>query len=470
MRFLSEKDREERERKKKAPSWKYSLPFFAALAVLTVVSFLIPLRPTRSNVEKRDLAVFPEFSVEALTSGTYFDDITLWFSDTFPGREGWLNAADYYASLYGYSEISIDGVLQQTDVIPVVTQPVPQEAQDSYDEPLPEAPTEPESAPEESEPAAPEEEEWGGMDAGDAAEIIQSQTAIQIGDAVFGAQGFSQNNSDKYIKVLNSLAKGVAEKDVTVVSAIPPTAIGILIEEEYLAKLNSVNQLDILNYLHAGMDESIVKVDTVTPLIAHNSEYIYFRTDHHWTALGAYYFYEATMQALDLEYVDINDLEVWPQGDFKGSQVGRAAKPWALKVDYVDAYIPIGDIVNTVYSGNGSGRGSDWPILTDCTERELNAKYMVFGTDYAMTHAENRSIPDAPNVLLVKDSFGNCVVPFMTQTFNNVYAIDYRKFRANTISLMIDQYDIDYIIVMPNITATQAQDGPTMVSRVMGYW
>ena len=62
----------------------------AALAVLTVVAFIIPLRPTQSYSEKRSLAQFPEFSTEALLSGDYFDDITLWFSDTFPGRESWL--------------------------------------------------------------------------------------------------------------------------------------------------------------------------------------------------------------------------------------------------------------------------------------------------------------------------------------------------------------------------------------------
>ena len=60
------------------------IPFLVVLAVLTVVSFIIPLRPTQSQMEKRNLAQFPEFSWEALAEGSYFDDITTWFSDTFP--------------------------------------------------------------------------------------------------------------------------------------------------------------------------------------------------------------------------------------------------------------------------------------------------------------------------------------------------------------------------------------------------
>jgi len=89
------------ENKNREPSGRYAIPFFVVLAVITVISFIIPLRPTRSNSEKRDLAKFPEFSLAALASGDYFDDISLWFSDTFPGREQWISVASYSESFYG---------------------------------------------------------------------------------------------------------------------------------------------------------------------------------------------------------------------------------------------------------------------------------------------------------------------------------------------------------------------------------
>ena len=66
--------------------------FFAVLALLTAAAFIIPLRPTRSYSEKRNLTPFPVFSMSALLSGDYFDGISAWFSDTFPGRETWLRA------------------------------------------------------------------------------------------------------------------------------------------------------------------------------------------------------------------------------------------------------------------------------------------------------------------------------------------------------------------------------------------
>ena len=61
--------------------------FFAALFLLAVISWIIPLHPKTSEAEKRDLAQFPAFSWAALTSGDYFDDINTWFADTFPFRD-----------------------------------------------------------------------------------------------------------------------------------------------------------------------------------------------------------------------------------------------------------------------------------------------------------------------------------------------------------------------------------------------
>ena len=69
-------------------------PFIAVLTVLSVISLIVPLRPETSVREKRRLREFPAFTVQSLLSGDYFDDIGLWFSDTFPGREVMLEISD----------------------------------------------------------------------------------------------------------------------------------------------------------------------------------------------------------------------------------------------------------------------------------------------------------------------------------------------------------------------------------------
>ena len=456
------KDQNQTPKRKISP--KFTVPFFVVMAVLTLASFSLTLRPTVSNSEKRELAKFPDFTWESLVSGDYFDGISTWFSDTFPGRETWLNVASDMKSLYGSSEVMIEGDLPALETVP----PIP-DAPAAVDSPETHSPVQTEPETTEAAEAAEatgetQPERWGGVDAGDNAEILMASAVIQIGDSAFNAQGFSQIYSDDYIKTVNSFAKSMAEKDITVVSAPSPTAVGIMIEEEYLAKLNCASQDQMLRYLHAGMSDDVVKVDTVGALLPHNDEYIYFRTDHHWTALGAYYSYEAICKALGMEPVDLDSLETWDQGEFQGSLYGKVKNPRKLKLDTVTAYIPIGDITNTVYNQDGYGIERD--LLTDTTQREHNTRYLVFGTDYPLTHTHNASLPDAPNVLLVKDSFGNCIVPFMTQNFRNVYAVDYRKYWTMPLNMFVDKYDIDYVIFMPYLTATQSSQGVDLLYNV----
>ena len=183
--------------KQKTPvSVRYVIPFFLVLAILTVCAFIIPLRPTRSQSEKRNLAQFPEFTVEALLSGSYFDDITLWFSDTFPGRESWIQLSGSVSELHGYSEISIQGNLPISDQIPVIptgpsTEPTENtentEATEETEPTDPEAtkPTLPDITIEEIEPPTEDVEVWGGVNAGEDAQIMYANQTIQIGDTVF---------------------------------------------------------------------------------------------------------------------------------------------------------------------------------------------------------------------------------------------------------------------------------------------
>lgn len=442
------------------PGPKFSVPFFVTLGILTVVSFLLPLRPQRSYAEKRELARFPEFSFSALVSGDYFDGISLWFSDTFPGREQWITLAQYDDSLYGYSDIYIQGDIPVTETVPVILEnPTPATS------PTQSAVTTEsvkESVPPVTEPVT--EPGWGGVDAGDAAEIIRDMTAFQIGDSAFIYQNFSQATSDSYAALVNELAQKLQDKGVTVISAPTPTAVGVLIEDEYQQKLGSVSQVKIQEYINSRLDPQVVAVDTVNALIDHNDEYIYFRTDHHWTALGAYYSYRAICESVGLEPVDIETLEPWDQGTFRGSLYGRVQQPNKLRADTVTAYIPKGDIRFETY--NTDGYPSQRTLLTDASYRTEYEKYLVFGTDYPMTHAENRSLPDAPNCIVVKDSFGNCFVPFLTQSFHHVYAIDYRKYYKEPIDKLVEKYNIDCVIIMPYITAIQDSQGPEMFRRV----
>ena len=110
------------------------LPFFLVLALISLVCAIIPLRPTVSYEEKRELAKFPEFSPEAFVSGSYFKEMDLWFSDTFPGREQWLQLSQSLSSLHGYGDLAIEGQLLDPEEIPEIPAPTKSAATEAVEE------------------------------------------------------------------------------------------------------------------------------------------------------------------------------------------------------------------------------------------------------------------------------------------------------------------------------------------------
>lgn len=92
--------------------------FFGLLLILMVFSLILPLRPSFSERERRELTEFPEFSLETLQSGQYFQGIEAWFSDTFPGRDFFLDLNKQLTSLYGVRTVEVRGDLPQGDDIP----------------------------------------------------------------------------------------------------------------------------------------------------------------------------------------------------------------------------------------------------------------------------------------------------------------------------------------------------------------
>ena len=92
--------------------------FFLALAAFAIFSLLLPLRPTTSVAERRDLAEFPEFSVQSLADGSYTSGIDSWFADTFPLRDVFFQLNSWVKSLYGIRTVEVVGEVQTGDEIP----------------------------------------------------------------------------------------------------------------------------------------------------------------------------------------------------------------------------------------------------------------------------------------------------------------------------------------------------------------
>ena len=452
----------------------YATPFFVVLIILTIVAFIIPLRPTRSYNEKRNLAKFPEFSVEALASGSYFDGISTWFSDTFPGRESWIEGSILMQSLYGYSDVTIYGQIKNNNEIPATPAPTePLATEILQTEPATEPTLPGETAPPATRPPmelvempdAPVEE-WGGVDAG-ASNIIITGTVIQIGDTAFNIFSFSQRASDQYAAILNELAEILEPKGVRVISAMAPQAVGIMVEQKYMEKLHCADQEAALDYILSQMNDNVVKVDAFHRLVEHNDEYLYFRTDHHWTALGAYYTYQEICAMAGMEAAPLENFEVWDQGDFTGTLYYESTKRNQLRIDTCIAYNPPGNL--TTYITDDKYGTFETEVLTDMSNAGKHAKYYVFlYGDNALTEIINHDIPDGKNCVVIKDSFGNPLVPFLTQNYHKVYALDFRHYKGVNLQEFVEAYEIDDVIFGHMLGMSQSDSVNGTFKRLCG--
>ena len=108
------------------------------------------------------------------------------------------------------------------------------------------------------------------------------------------------------------------------------------------------------------------------------------------------------------------------------------------------------------------------PVLKDMSHLPDGASYMTFlGGDKRIAEITNNSIPDAPNCVVIKDSFGNPFSIFLSQNYHKVYAIDYRKFKTSAgLSKFAEEYDIDDIIFAPYMIATQSMQGNAYWERL----
>ena len=91
-----------------------SVSFLVLLFAGAAVALYLPLRPTYSEAEKRELTKFPEFSFASLADGSYFNGISTWYADTFPWRETFMNANAKIKSFQkGIFDIQVYGIGEQ---------------------------------------------------------------------------------------------------------------------------------------------------------------------------------------------------------------------------------------------------------------------------------------------------------------------------------------------------------------------
>ena len=195
-----------------------------------------------------------------------------------------------------------------------------------------------------------------------------------------------------------------------------------------------------------GMTRAEV-IDLYGTLSQHADEDIYYRTDHHWTSLGAYYGYAAVMDALGMEPVALDSLTpTTVSEDFNGTIFSSSGVRW-VEPDSIQIYIPEEGVEVTRYPEGKPVEGQ----LYDESWLDKKDKYSYFLGGVQPLCTIQTQNTEAPKLLLIRDSYSDSLAPFLTQSFSEIHLWDLR-WNLNSVQEYIAENDIDNVVVLYSIS------------------
>ncbi|MBO7245730.1 MAG: hypothetical protein J6S77_06330 [Clostridia bacterium] len=362
--------------------------FLAILFGLAAAFVIIPDKDYSEN-EKRNLQTFPEFSLEALMDGKFSSEINEYFADQFPLR-------DAFVSIKALAELSLfkgenNGVLLGEN------------------------------------------------------ETLAVRTFSIFKDRLNRTDNMDHFYNQSVVRQLEALNKFAAEKaSVPVHVIIPPRVIDVA-SESFNYPSNVSVSLDALVSTTLSED-LLIPVSPVLKEKYSAGEYVYYRTDHHWTTLGAYYAYVEIMKSFGMED-DIIPRDKFTVNvvadDFYGTTWSKCGFSF-VSPDTMEFWSLGNEDKFTTTIGERSFSG-----FYDMSYLETMDKYSAFisGTN-DVTLVESNNDEERPVLLLPKDSFANSLVPFLAQHFDLVLVN--MANRMTNISAYTQQYSADRILFVWN--------------------
>ena len=295
---------------------------------------------------------------------------------------------------------------------------------------------------------------------------VKSGTICISGDRGYSTYGFSESNTLEYCRTVSQAARelqGVA----TVYNIAVPLACGIDFSNAVQEEMGWSNQGEVCDFIYDHLTDGAVAVPIYDTLRQHKTEYLYFRTDHHWTALGAYYAYQQFCQAKGVEPKALEDYETMTFDNFLGSYYEDSGNNPALgnAPDTLVAYLP--SSTNDMTFTDRNGTVTPWKVVYDATNYSRGAKYNCFiGGDQPYEEIHNPTLNDGSAVLVVKESFGNAFVPFLVDDYQDVYVVDYRYYNGS-INDLCREKGIDDVIFCNNLNATGTPSRISDMQRIL---
>lgn len=381
--------------------------FLVFIFGFAVVNLLRPQSQSQevSKLEQRDISKQPEFTVDRFFEGDYTRDFDNYFSDNFAFRTSLIKVGTSLKELKGIPE---------EDGVSIVVQGGNNMDADS-----------------------------NGKGEGSSVTDVNSSQYLILKDRAYIAFKYSAPAAEKYADALNRFRKSV-DSNVRVYSLLAPTSVEFAMNED--SKKLTESQKDAFAHINKRLDSAIGQVDAYGGLYDHKDEYIYFRTDHHWTALGAYYAYSKLMDTIGEKSVPLNQYKKSDIKEFLGTAYKQTLrKELKAHPDTLTYYIPFTEYTYTMHTS--SGKAIERKAVDPNYAKNSSTFYATFlGGDYPWGEIKTNN-NNGKRIVVIKDSYANAFVPFLLPHFEKVYYLDPRHYKGNIIDFVEEQKITDVLFL-----------------------
>ncbi len=414
---------------------------------------------TFSESEKRQLKTRPKLTISSLIDGSYLTSYREYYADTFPGREKLmknntrLNAFYYFSGLSGEddTQLVIDfsgNGAQHGEALqnPDATQP---SGDISATDPEKDDPVKT------TEPQAP---------------VEQLGNVILVGDRAMDVPYGDESKIKRYAAAVTALADLLGSEVQTFSMPVPNSA------EFYAGKnwnTGHYSQKNMFEICKNNLGSNVTYVDAYSEIAKHTDEYIYFRTDHHWTHLGAYYAYTALGKAAGFTAEPQSKFDTGKWENFVGSMytyIASYPQSAVLKEnpDTVHYWKPYANCETYYYSDTTL---SDGVLMgTICVVREeVENKYLTFmGGDHPVTVVTTDT--EGPCILVIKESYGNALISWLTSHYSKIILIDPREYFDNRsdidLKAFAESQGVDQCLIINYPMMLNSENYTTLLERL----
>lgn len=277
------------------------------------------------------------------------------------------------------------------------------------------------------------------------------QLVVDIDGHTWGISLYGGGDGANYASYLN-LFKEKVGSNVNVFNMVVPTAGAYYMPQGY-EDYNASHQ-DSINSI-ANKLVGVINVDGYSALEAHKDEYIYTRTDHHWQPLGAYY---AAKEFCEMALVPAKELSTYEKVDIEGF-VGTmyAFTDYNERIkkdpDVFTYYVPSTKYEATYFTTDCKIDPASQYVKTIFVEQPVGGAYSTFmGGDKKIVKIETEN-KNGRKLCVFKDSYGNAEIPFLVDSFEEIYVCDIRYFDLYAPEFVLDNGITDVLFTMCTFSA-----------------